>query len=100
MRLRNLSSGRILPNKFPRRNQERNQAQVKAKFLANKPEHNHFKGSVTLTRPGGTPTSSPGLFPQKMGGAGPGIGWSRVQPKYSCEDNLYATRWFCADRRE
>ena len=30
-------------------------------------------------------TSSPGLFPQKMGGAGkgPGIGWSRVQPKYS-----------------
>ena len=30
-------------------------------------------------------TSSPGLFPQKMGGAGKGlgIGWSRVQPKYS-----------------
>ena len=30
-------------------------------------------------------TSSPGLFPWKMGGAGigPGIGWSRVQPKYS-----------------
>ena len=47
-------------------------------------------------------TSSPGLFPQKMGGAGkgPGIGWSRVQPKYSWEANLYATRWFCADRRE
>ena len=30
-------------------------------------------------------TSSPGLFPLKMGGAakGPGIGWSRAQPKYS-----------------
>ena len=30
-----------------------------------------------------------------MGGAGkgPGIGWSRAQP-----NNLYATRWFCADR--
>ena len=35
-----------------------------------------------------------------MGGAGkgPGIGWSRAQPKYSWEANLYATRWFCADR--
>lgn len=54
MRLRNLSLGVILPNKFPRQNQERNQAQVKAKFLANKPEHIHFKGSRTLTRPGGT----------------------------------------------
>ena len=31
------------------------------------------------------PTSSPGLFPQKMDGAGkgPGIGWSRAKPKYS-----------------
>ena len=44
----------------------------------------------------------PGLFPQKMVGAGkgPGIGWSRVQPKYSREANLYATRWFCTDGRE
>ena len=35
-----------------------------------------------------------------MGGAGkgPGIGWSRAQPKYSWEADLYATRWFCADR--
>ena len=35
-----------------------------------------------------------------MGGAGkgPGIGWSRVQPKYSWEANLYAIRWLCADR--
>ena len=35
-----------------------------------------------------------------MGGAGkgPGIGWSRAQPKYSWEANLSATRWFCADR--
>ena len=35
-----------------------------------------------------------------MGGAGkcPGISWSRAQPKYSREANLYATRWFCADR--
>ena len=53
-----------------------------------------------------SPTSSPGLIPQKMGGAGkgPGIGWSRVQSKYSCEANLYAilgaTRWFCTDRSE
>jgi len=39
---------------FPRQNQERNQAQVKAKVLANKPKHIHFKGSRTLTRPGGT----------------------------------------------
>ena len=33
----------------------------------------------------GCSTSSPGLFSQKMSGAGkgPGIGWSRVQPKYS-----------------
>ena len=31
-------------------------------------------------------------------GKGPGIGWSRVQPKYSWEANLYATRWLCADR--
>ena len=33
-----------------------------------------------------------------MGGAGkgPGICWSRAQPKYSWEANLYATRWFCA----
>ena len=47
-------------------------------------------------------TSSPGLFPQKMGGSGkgPGIDWSRVHPKYSWEANSYATRWFCADRRE
>ena len=31
-----------------------------------------------------------------MGGAGkgPGIGWSRAQPNYSSEANLYATRWF------
>ena len=53
MRLRNLSLGATLPNKFPRQNQERNQAQVKAKFLA-KPEHIHFMGSRTLTSPGGT----------------------------------------------
>ena len=41
-----------------------------------------------------TANSSPGLFPQKMGGAGKGsgIGWSRVQPKYSCEANLYQPR--------
>ena len=41
-----------------------------------------------------TTTSSPGLFPQKMGGAvkGPGVGWSLVQPKYSCEANLYQPR--------
>ena len=32
-------------------------------------------------------------------GKGPGIGWSRAQPKYSWEANLYATRWFCADRK-
>ena len=39
----------------------------------------------TVHRWSEVPTSSPGLFPQKMGGAGkgPGIGWSRVQPKYS-----------------
>ena len=31
-----------------------------------------------------------------MGGAGkgPGIGWSRAQPKYSWEANLFATRLF------
>ena len=36
-------------------------------------------------KPWVNPTSSPGLFPQKMGGAGkgPGIGWSRAKPKYS-----------------
>ena len=35
-----------------------------------------------------------------MGGAGkgPGIRWSRAQPKYSWEANLYVTSWFCADR--
>ena len=32
------------------------------------------------------------------GGKGPGIGWSRPQPKYSWKASLYATRWFCADR--
>lgn len=44
MRLRNLSLGATLPNKFPRQNQERNQAHVKAKFLAKKPEHILFYG--------------------------------------------------------
>ena len=41
-----------------------------------------------------------GFSLKKMGGAGkgPGIGWSRAQPKYSWEANLYATRGFCADR--
>ena len=36
---------------------------------------------------GAATTSSPGLFPFKMGGAGkdPGIGWSRVWRKYSWE---------------
>ena len=44
-----------------------------------------FKIPLILTICGHLATSSPGLFPQKMGGAGkgPGIGWSRVQPKYS-----------------
>ena len=42
----------------------------------------------------------PRAFPLKKGGAGkgPGIGWSRAQPKYSWAANLYATRWFCDDR--
>ena len=43
-----------------------------------------FKNHKTVKKHA-SPASSPGLFPQKMGGAGkgPGIGWSRVQPKYS-----------------
>ena len=37
-----------------------------------------------------------GFFLKIMGGAGkgPGIDWSRVQPKYSWEANLYATTGF------
>ena len=38
-----LTLGAILPNKFPRQNQERNQAQVKAKFLANNPSSNEHQ---------------------------------------------------------
>ena len=73
-------------------------------YTVSQSQISHTFGWPTLHSRRDHPTSSPGLFPhdQKMGGAGkgPGIGWSRVQPKYSREANLYATRWFCADRRE
>ena len=81
-------TGRRLADSFRERGRDiingRNDLPVPAHF--NQPDHNLV----------------PRAFPSKMGGAGkgPGIGWSRVQPKYSREANLYAARWFCADRRE
>ena len=56
-------------------------------YTVSQSQISHTFGWPTLHSRRDHPTSSPGLFPhdQKMGGAGkgPGIGWSRVQPKYS-----------------